>query len=80
MQQVLARVEVPNNSGHHADRVARSTAGRARFLPRGRLPFAFGPRFFVALLLGLVWMVPAWWTPRLLLSCSFGTRLRLPRG
>jgi uncharacterized protein (DUF58 family) len=36
----------------------------ARFAPQGRLPFAFGPRFFVMLLLGLVWMVPAWWTAR----------------
>jgi uncharacterized protein (DUF58 family) len=39
-------------------------SAEARFAPRGRLPFAFGPRFFVALLLGLVWMVPAWWTAR----------------
>lgn len=36
----------------------------ARLRSRGRLPFAFGPRFFVVLLLGLVWMVPAWWSPR----------------
>jgi uncharacterized protein (DUF58 family) len=33
---------------------------------RGRMPFAFGTRFFVALLLGLIWLVPAWWTPRLI--------------
>src|SRR5579862_3130952 len=32
----------------------------------GKLPFAFGPRFFVALLLGLLWVVPAWWWPRLI--------------
>jgi uncharacterized protein (DUF58 family) len=38
----------------------------ARAKPFGRLPFGFGPRFFVALLLGLVWMVPAWWSPRFL--------------
>jgi uncharacterized protein (DUF58 family) len=29
-----------------------------------RLPFAFGNRFFIALLLGLIWTVPAWWAPR----------------
>ena len=29
--------------------------------PLGRVPFGFGPRFFVALVLGLVWLVPAWW-------------------
>ncbi len=29
-----------------------------------RLPFAFGTRFFIALLLGLIWTVPAWWAPR----------------
>jgi len=33
--------------------------------PYGRIPFAFGPRFFVAMLLGLLWLVPAWWIPRL---------------
>ncbi|MGO9642146.1 MAG: DUF58 domain-containing protein [Candidatus Acidiferrales bacterium] len=27
---------------------------------RKRLPFGFGPRFFVGLLLGLAWLVPAW--------------------
>lgn len=31
-----------------------------------RLPFGFGPRFFVTLLLGLIWLVPAWWSPRLI--------------
>jgi uncharacterized protein (DUF58 family) len=30
----------------------------------GRLPFAFGQRFFIALLIGLVWTIPAWWAPR----------------
>ena len=34
----------------------------ARAERRGRLPFAFGPRFFIVLLLGLVWLVPAWWS------------------
>src|ERR1700691_878995 len=33
---------------------------------RGRMPFAFGTRFFVALLLGLIWLVPAWWSPKLI--------------
>jgi uncharacterized protein (DUF58 family) len=32
----------------------------------GKLPFGFGPRFFVALLLGFLWVVPAWWSPRLI--------------
>ncbi len=31
----------------------------------GRIPFGFGPRFFVVLLLGFLWLVPAWWFPRL---------------
>jgi uncharacterized protein (DUF58 family) len=30
----------------------------------GRVPFGFGPRFFVALLIGLLWVIPAWWSPR----------------
>jgi uncharacterized protein (DUF58 family) len=37
---------------------------------RGRklLPFAFGPRFFVMLLIGFVWLVPAWWSPRFIVG------------
>ena len=38
----------------------------ARMHSHGRLPFAFGTRFFVALLLGLIWLVPAWWSPPLI--------------
>ena len=37
-----------------------------RVRPHGRLPFAFGARFFVALLLGFLWLLPAWWIPRLI--------------
>jgi uncharacterized protein (DUF58 family) len=33
----------------------------ARAAPVGRFSFGFGPRFFVALLVGLVWLGPAWW-------------------
>jgi len=32
----------------------------------GKIPFAFGPRVFVLLLLGFLWLVPAWWQPRLI--------------
>jgi uncharacterized protein (DUF58 family) len=38
----------------------------SRARPLGRLPFAFGVRFFVMLLLGFLWLVPAWWSPRLI--------------
>jgi uncharacterized protein (DUF58 family) len=38
-------------------------ASRARSL--GRVAYGFGPRFFVLLLIGLLWLVPAWWFPRL---------------
>ena len=34
----------------------------------GRLPFAFGPRMFVALLLGFVLLVPAWWLPKWIIA------------
>jgi uncharacterized protein (DUF58 family) len=34
----------------------------------GRFPFAFGRRFFLALVVGLVWAGPAWWEPRYLLG------------
>lgn len=33
-------------------------------VPRRRVPLGFGPRFFLLLLLGLVWLGPAWWAPR----------------
>ena len=44
--------------------IPAETGARAR--PAGRLAFGFGPRFFVMLLLGLLWLVPAWWSPRLI--------------
>jgi uncharacterized protein (DUF58 family) len=36
----------------------------ARGRPFGRLAFGFAPRFFVALLLGFLWLLPAWWVPQ----------------
>ena len=42
----------------------------ARARARGRLPIAFGPRFFLILLLGLVWLGPAFWEPRFLLAMA----------
>ena len=44
--------------------IPAEVGARARRL--GRLHFGFGPRFFVMLLLGLLWLVPAWWSPRLI--------------
>lgn len=38
---------------------------------RGRLPFGFAPRFFVALLLGLLWLMPVWWSSRFLPAIFF---------
>jgi uncharacterized protein (DUF58 family) len=38
----------------------------ARLKSFRRLSFGFGPRFFVVLLLGLLWIVPAWWSPNLI--------------
>jgi uncharacterized protein (DUF58 family) len=32
----------------------------------GRISFGFGPRFFVTVLFGLLWLVPAWWLPRVI--------------
>jgi len=34
----------------------------------GKISFGFGSRFFVALLLGLAWLVPAWWLPRMVVA------------
>ncbi len=33
---------------------------------KGRLPFGFGPRFFLALGIGMVWLAPLWWSLRFL--------------
>jgi uncharacterized protein (DUF58 family) len=38
----------------------------ARARSKGWPPFSFGMRFFVVLLLGFLWLVPAWWAPRLI--------------
>jgi uncharacterized protein (DUF58 family) len=38
----------------------------ARCRSMGRIPFGFGPRFFVGILLGAAWLVPAWWFPRMI--------------
>ncbi len=46
--------------------VPNEVASRGR--PLGRVPFGFGPRFFVMLLLGFLWLVPAWWVPRLIVA------------
>ncbi len=55
----------------------------------GRWPGAFGPRFFLAFLAGLVWLGPAWWNPRyayallvwdgLVLTLCWRDWARLPR-
>ena len=38
--------------------------------PYSRWPFAFGPRFFLVLLIGLVWLGPAWWEWRFLVAMA----------
>ena len=43
--------------------IPETTTARAH--AAGRFKFGFGTRFFVALLIGLVWVVPAVWSPRL---------------
>ena len=42
--------------------VPRTIGARAE--AAGRWPFAFGTRFFIALLVGMVWLGPAWWDSR----------------
>jgi uncharacterized protein (DUF58 family) len=49
----------------------------ARAEPRRRLPFGFGARFFVAFLLGLLWLIPAWWSPRLVAAMFLWDALAL---
>ena len=38
----------------------------ARAQPAGRIPVAFGRRFFLLLFIGMVWVGPAWWDRRFL--------------
>lgn len=33
---------------------------------KGRLPFGFAPNFFLALVIGFIWVVPLWWSLRFL--------------
>jgi uncharacterized protein (DUF58 family) len=49
----------------------------ARAAPRRGVPFAFGPRFFLALIVGLVWLIPAWWSPRLVAAMFLWDALAL---
>lgn len=42
----------------------------ARGRRAGRVPFAFGRRFFLLLLIGLVWIGPAWWNVRYLYAMA----------
>ncbi|HLY60350.1 MAG TPA: DUF58 domain-containing protein [Terriglobia bacterium] len=44
---------------------------------RGRWPGAFGPRFFIVLILGLVWAGPAWWNLRFLYAIAIWDALLL---
>ncbi len=48
----------------HATFIPQAAEARAR--SAGRFRIGFGTRFFVALLIGLVWVVPAAWSPRLI--------------
>src|SRR5713101_1795645 len=42
----------------------RAMAARGR--PANRLAFGFGPRFYLLLFSGMVWLAPAWWDRRFL--------------
>src|SRR2546429_9587531 len=65
------------------------SAATARARKLGRFSFAWGPRFFVALLLGFVALGPAWWFRQaivlmflwdgLVLAALLWDLLRLPR-
>jgi uncharacterized protein (DUF58 family) len=47
----------------HISPLVPETIG-ARGAPAGRWPIAFGPRFFIGLLVGAIWLGPAWWDHR----------------
>src|SRR6202035_5756251 len=56
--------------------VSNATSGipqirEARAVPLGRIPFAFGSPFIVAFVLGLAWLVPAWWSLKFVAAMFF---------
>jgi uncharacterized protein (DUF58 family) len=53
------------------------TAMTARAENRGRFATAFAPRFFTGLILGLVWLGPAWWDARFLYGMAVWDALML---
>jgi uncharacterized protein (DUF58 family) len=40
----------------------------ARLQKFGKLGFGFGPRFLVMMLLGVLWVVPVWWSSRMIVA------------
>jgi uncharacterized protein (DUF58 family) len=80
-------MEEPNEA-NSASRLAPATV-LARARASGRWPGAFGSRFFVALVLGFLWVGPAWWDLRflyaiaawdvLVIAAWLNDWLRLPR-
>ena len=56
-------------------RVPPSVEARARSL--GRVPFAFGRRFFIGLVVGFAWLAPAWWSPQFIVAMFFWDALLL---
>jgi uncharacterized protein (DUF58 family) len=62
MPVVLNLPDIP--IAHDRPLVPPDAAAQAHAL--GRIPFGFGPRFYVAFLLGLFWLVPAWRFPRII--------------
>jgi uncharacterized protein (DUF58 family) len=63
----------PVNSPHTL--IPPPAAARGR--NAGRLPVAFGRRFFLLLLIGLVWIGPAWWDVRYLYAMALWDALVL---
>jgi uncharacterized protein (DUF58 family) len=73
MSALPQRTPVVQAAAAARDAIGISLSGPARLVPpnvtsaavpRGRLGFGFGPRFFLLLMLGLVWLGPAWWDAR----------------
>jgi uncharacterized protein (DUF58 family) len=71
--EIRSAAERPINSPHTLIPPAVASPGRNA----GRLPFAFGRRFFLLLLIGLVWIGPAWWDVRYLYAMALWDALVL---
>jgi uncharacterized protein (DUF58 family) len=66
MTPALSANSLPETRPLRAPHTMVPRAASAKCGREGRLPFAFGARFYLVLFVGLIWLGPAWWDARFL--------------